>query len=335
MLPAARSTHGGRSRRGFDKAALVLPLAYARNGLAMIASALLPAGSRILLPAYHCPALVEPFIWAGCEVDFYPMTRDLSPCQDYLAARIADCSAIVLVPFFGLKGSTPGDAGNARQQGCLVIEDLAHAALARQLDGDYGVTSLQKFYPVTTGAELLVADSVTDTRVATLWRNSVLSDNRWRWRGLHRRIARRITGNNAAETSEYRYLNPADLGEPMLANDQRLTARSNHAQIRDNRRRHYQLLARALADSHLGQPLFPALAADDVPYVFPFLLHNARHFDSIRQLALPLYRWEEIAPSGCDVSEDYKTRLVQLPCHQDLTDDDLDQLIDKLEKIRD
>lgn len=34
--------------------------------------------NTVLLPAYHCPALVEPFIYAGYNIVFYPQLADLS-----------------------------------------------------------------------------------------------------------------------------------------------------------------------------------------------------------------------------------------------------------------
>ena len=69
------------------------------------------------------------------------------------ARRLCDSAG----PYFGLENSVKQVLEVVRSHNCLVIEDLAHAALANELNGDYGVTSLQKFYPVTTGGELLIS----------------------------------------------------------------------------------------------------------------------------------------------------------------------------------
>ena len=39
------------------------------------------------------------------------------------------------------------------------------------------------------------------------------------------------------------------------------------------------------------------------------------------------FRWDSISPDDCAVSAGYSTSLVQLPIHQDLTDDDLTYII--------
>ena len=62
MLPKAREKSRRAIRPVLANAKASLGVSRARNGLAIIAKAELTPGSRVLLPAYHCPALVEPFL---------------------------------------------------------------------------------------------------------------------------------------------------------------------------------------------------------------------------------------------------------------------------------
>ncbi len=49
-----------------------------RGALFFAAKTLAKAAKNVvLLPAYHCPALVEPFIAAGYQIRFYPLAADL------------------------------------------------------------------------------------------------------------------------------------------------------------------------------------------------------------------------------------------------------------------
>jgi perosamine synthetase len=333
MLPSKRGENRKTNRPGIVNTRTSLPIAYARNGLAIIAKALLAPGSKVLLPAYHCPALVEPFVWAQCEVDFYPLNIDLSPDIGALTSKLPAAEAIVLVPFFGFDHDIPGLVELARKYNCLPIEDLAHAAHVNTLHGDYGVTSLQKFYPITTGGELLIANSVTSTRVAECWQESYIRPYQWLVSDFFRKGVMKLRNRDRtyrSSSSKFRYFDPSIVGEPILRRDIRQIAKQDHARIAAARRNNYQMLDAFFSHSRLGRPLFPHLGPDDVPYIYPFVLEKAEYFDLIRNEAIPLYRWEEICPSGCETSNIYRSHLIQFPCHQDLVDENIKRLISKL-----
>jgi perosamine synthetase len=334
MLPKKRGKARIANRPVNANAKNPLSIIQARYGLAIIAKAELAPGSKVLLPAYHCPALVEPFIWAQCSVDFYPLNEDLTPQRAILTRKLESADAMVFVPYFGFSCTAVGLADLARQYNCLPIEDLAHAALNKGLDGDYGVTSLEKFYPVDSGGELLIANSVSNTRVADWWQLNHISP----WRStVENRLTRKIANLlnkpavNHIWSNNFRYFDPSKVGATMMHKDIRQLANQDHAKITMMRRDNYQKLDAYFCRSRLGRPVFQALGADDVPYVYPFVLNKAEHFDLIRNKSIPLYRWEEICPSGCETSNLYRSQLVQFPCHQDLTHDDIDRLISKLE----
>ena len=77
----------------------------------------------------------------------------------------------------------------------------------------------------------------------------------------------------------------------------------------------------------LGHLLMPDLEDHVTPYVVPFLLNNEAGFNYIRQQGIQIYRWEEIVPTTCVISNKYRSLLIQLPCHQDLTKQELDYIV--------
>ncbi len=87
-----------------------------------------------------------------------------------------------------------------------------------------------------------------------------------------------------------------------------------------------------LAYSPLGRLLWPQLPEHSAPYVVPFLLNDSSSFDLLRKRGLQVFRWEELAPTSCSVSLDYRNRLIQIPCHQDLTAADIQQIIQVFSK---
>jgi dTDP-4-amino-4,6-dideoxygalactose transaminase len=86
------------------------------------------------------------------------------------------------------------------------------------------------------------------------------------------------------------------------------------------------LLYQALKNSSTGQP-FIKIEQDTVPYVFPFLLNNSEDFHYIRSQGIQILRWEEFYPTNNHYIERYRTRLIQIPCHQGLTKQEINKII--------
>ena len=155
------------ARRLLAPRAAVLPALAARGGiltvsgraaLGLIARQLIRAGDRVLLPAYHCPSLVEPFLAAGAAVDYYHVDATLNPKFDDFRQRLAvGARVVVFVHMFGFRQDTAACEVLARAAGASVVQDCAHAlyALPGIAPTDYGIASLVKFCEVEEGGLLL------------------------------------------------------------------------------------------------------------------------------------------------------------------------------------
>lgn len=62
-----------------------------------------------------------------------------------------------------------------------------------------------------------------------------------------------------------------------------------------------------------------------MPYMFPLYIDYPNpHFYFMKMLGVPIWRWDEMAVSDCPVASDYRTRLLHLPCHQELTNKEME-----------
>jgi dTDP-4-amino-4,6-dideoxygalactose transaminase len=78
-----------------------LPSTRVALGVGMRAVGVAP-GDRVLMPAYHCRALVELAFWCGAEVDYYRVRDDLSADLDDLESRCGPATkCVVIVHYFG------------------------------------------------------------------------------------------------------------------------------------------------------------------------------------------------------------------------------------------
>jgi len=327
-LPNVAGASNAKSRSVPLGTTTVLHSARARYAWASIAKAELTPQDTVLLPAYHCPAMVEPIVWAGCKIAFYRLRKDLSPEPDDLARLLPQAKAIVLVRFFGFEGHIQSLCEMAREQGCLVIEDLAHTAFAQTLHGDYGVTSLPKFYAVDYGSEIFIRAGHDETRLRTYIEKTQRNPLLWNSTRLLKQVQNRVQAVSAAGTGKlqgkFRYFCAEDMSRPFNRKASLQIMRSDHEDIVQKRRSNFLRLQNIFEQSGLGHGLYTDLDSNFIPYMYPFVLHDAEFFHSIRTAGVPLFRWEELAPTNCRVSQEYHKTLIQVPCHQDVTGADID-----------
>lgn len=150
ILEAGRSRHVSQGRM-----AIALALEHASIG----------PGDEVLVPAYHCVAMVEPVRHVGATPVFYRIGRDTSVDIGDLAARLSPASkAVVAVHYFGFPQRTlPALRALCDGRGLTLIEDCAHAFFGSQdgipfgAMGDYAVASSWKFFPIPEGGYLVSA----------------------------------------------------------------------------------------------------------------------------------------------------------------------------------
>ncbi|HEY6510799.1 MAG TPA: hypothetical protein VI032_02405 [Burkholderiaceae bacterium] len=104
--------------------------------------------------------------------------------------------------------------------------------------------------------------------------------------------------------------------------------------IARRRRENYQRWSRAVQGLPRCRPFFASLPDDCVPYMFPLLIDEPdTHFYVLKQLGMPIWRWDDMAESSCAVSQHLRDHLLHLPCHQALTDQEIDWMISAVAKV--
>jgi len=131
---------------------------------------------RVLMPAYVAEGVIQPFRSGDFDIEFYHLKQDLTPdlmnLQELLL-RGSGRSLVVLVHFFGFPARSPELTQLVHQHGGILLDDLAHAPLSRDVDGrllgessELALYSLNKFLPVVDGAILLSWLSELDVSVS-------------------------------------------------------------------------------------------------------------------------------------------------------------------------
>ncbi len=233
--------------------------------------------------------------------------------------------------------------------------------------GDYAAVSLMKFFPVYDGGCLASAvhplddldlQSPSGRFEAKALLNSIERGLRYRrfpgmqaaaqttlmvkdamWRGFKRLRAGRdsvpFAYHDPAASEGVNGLDPAWLDRRMSFASQQLVEHLPVARIVALRRRNYLRLDAALRDLPDAHPLFDRLPDGVVPYVFPLWVGRPdRVFVRLKTDGVPLFRWERLWNEDAirvdPLSARRATEIFQLPCHQELTDDDLTWIIERI-----
>lgn len=283
--------------------------------------------NTVLMPAYHCPALVEPFIHAGYNIVFYPQLADLSSDLAIFNSLLThDVTHVVVVRYFGFSQNAELLMRAAHNAGVIVIEDNAHSlthfwrtCASKPAEVNASVSSLPKTLGTVDGGVLYLPGYN-----AHIQKPDVVTE-----------VKALLTGFRPANVQEkmsanLRYFYPGMERTDCLRASRWLMLHCDYAAMSKQRRDNYQYLAVGLQNSPHGTVMYPELAEENVPYVLPFMLNDISGFTKLRQNQIQALRWEELAKNDGDQTSGYSEKLVQLPIHQQLTPMQLDSIISVL-----
>jgi len=323
--------------------------------------------AQILVPAFHCASMIEPLEWVKAEPVFYRIGADLSIDVDHLCSRLTDRSAAVIVPhYFGFPQDVVRLRQICDSRGLFLVEDCAHSLFGSVRGtplgsiGDYAIASLTKFYPVREGGVLI---SNRHLEPPLRLRSQSAATNLYETFATvqeatyHRRLwplgplvgavemARRLTRGSPPAGSRRR-ISPAQqrsgtrgemdrdwLDVKISAASLLVSKLASRERLVRRRREHYATLLEATRDLPGCRPLLPDLMDGVVPYMFPLWVERLDEiFPKLEDRAVPMQRfgqflWEGMDQSICGVSTGLSKHLVQFPCHQELTDSEMDWLI--------
>lgn len=349
--------------RHFTRGRYALTEAYRQSGVGEKAV--------LLAPAYHCRTMLDPAIRLRANILLYALKPDLSPDMEALAASLAACQqpvkALLLTHYFGFAQDLKSLENFCSRHNITLIEDCSHALFIKT-DASTGATrtaigktgrlcvaSPYKFFPSEDGG-LLWSNGDWKLPEAVQPAPTFMQE----LKGLVRSVQRSREQNqppdvNFLENEITALANQFSLtgrdvrtqedgtSEHYVATEERVQSlagsrwvmrHTDVARLVERRRNNYQQLANAVADLPHCRALFPELPCNCVPYMFPLQIdHPESHFSALKRLGVPVWRWDDIAVSGCLIATSYRLQLLHLPCHQELTAQQLSWITTVVRKV--
>lgn len=334
-------------------------------------------GDQVLVPAYHCTAMIAPIQWASAVPVFYRIHRDTSVELEHLQHLLTPRTrAVIVVHYFGFPQPLTALRTFCDTHRLVLIEDCAHAFFGENAgrpigsSGEYAITSAMKFFPIYDGGYLVspnrsVAQIALKSGGLAFEMKSLFNVFEYALEygrlGLLRpflRLPMAVKDFIWQRLKSSRH-NPAENAIGPSASDggydfdgkwldirmswlsRLLIAKASHSRIVASRCANYLKLLEALANVPGIAPLFPNLPKGVVPYMFPAIIADPnRVFPRLKQAGVPVLRfgeqlWPGVEAAECSVSTEYSRHVIQLPCHQSLRPDELDWMIQKIQRALD
>lgn len=285
-----------------DSSAPRLPvlMSTGRCALRTIAAALQRRGSAVLLPAFICQSVIDPFSEAGVPVEFYPIDTSMQIDLPAMAKtlRANPDAALLFVNYFGF----PPRATQlrmlrqeARQR--LVIEDCSHGSWIESEKpavgavGNVVLSSLRKYLPLPDGCAFLDRSGIVKPQLD----GSAPSYVAQRHVGAQlKHVYLRETAPDATMESTYlklfseaeRSIEASRKSHRISPVAKRLLRGLDRRQFMTRRRANFRALLQALsADRRLRahlEPLITSLPAGVSPLALPIRVKGAGRRDRLR-----------------------------------------------------
>ena len=278
--------------------------------------------------------------------------------------------AVMVTHYFGFPQNMVPIRALCDARGIALIEDCAHCFIGEHGGrpvgawGDYAIASSMKFFPIYEGGALVSARHRLDQVVlgsagagfeakvalnslergfdygrlpavrAALWLPLRAKGALW---GLVKRQRKGAAPALAPDSSDSSFnFDPRWIDKRSSLFARAMLKLASPARIQALRRSHYVRLEAALQGVSGVRPLHPRLPDGACPWVFPLLADDSEPlFARLQALGVPLTRfgtpqWTGVDAATCANSARLARQVLALPCHQELTEQEISWLVLRL-----
>jgi perosamine synthetase len=321
----------------------------------------------LLAPSYHCRTMLDPAQALKAQIKFYDLDERLIPNIDSIAAAFQQSGVPIralLVPhYFGVP--QPEEVLRELVHFCLnkniqLVEDCAHAwqivwdkAKQGDLDSGHFITaSPYKFFGSDLGGVLwgknAAAGKNSSASLKAEFRSALGALRRWRANQQHTRLGHiddtfRVAsggsqkcGQDFIESSDAtsEQFDPTQATKESTRISRWIVKLSDTDFIAKRRREVFRKWSEACGNLSGAQPLVESMGENCMPYMFPLLIeHPQVDFFVLKRMGIPVWRWDDMAITSCRTSKHYRLHLLHLPCHQSLSNKQVEWMTNAVRKV--
>ena len=229
--------------------------------------------SRVLLPAYLCPTIVDTLESGGLSCDYYNISPSFTIDANDLEQKLREKQAVYFINYFGF---SPIPAilktfSALRDAGRIVIEDNAQAGFLTQVTGDFAFNSMRKLCPYD-GGYLKTSHDVKPYLAAYAGRENRRLPLIRQYRRQLRDYLFDDVGERKSLEALFEQAEAVYASDAVVLGDEQERQQIEHLDwpaIKQVRRQNYITLLRSLSGINAISPVFPALQPEIMPLGLP------------------------------------------------------------------
>ncbi len=327
------------------------------------------AGDEILVPSYNCGSEVDPFIWFGMKVVMYRIDDRLKIDVEDLYQRITNKTRIIYVThYFGWPHPLEDIKKICSNKNIYLVEDCALSLFSNGPDGPIGLVgdgaihSFKKTLPVADGGALTLLSNYdlnsqpgTQPAFGVIAKETIPIILRW-FISSSQSIpivsdSLFYVGNNLSKfESDLPFLENLDMPKDYYFSEHvmawtisRISAgilkSSDPHKIFNCKRKNFKRLRDGIIEINNIKLLLENLPEGVCPLLFPLKVSDV--FKWIRELntmGIKATRWwegfnQKLNWDDFPEAKNLKQKLLVLPVHQDLSDEDIDYMVTSIKRV--
>lgn len=298
-----------------------------------------------LLPSFTCYTVIEPFINAGFNVEYYDVDKNLHSDGRDICEKAIDFNAGVILfhHLFGFETVYELDyLSLLRERGVIIIEDCTqslYSTFPRSIS-DYYVSSIRKWLGVPDGGFAVSRDNYFEDKP----QNYDIELEQAKYEASINKYRYLFQGQGDKETflKQYRY------AEDILDNQQKtytISPLSAKVQMsldvpgmKRKRINNYRCLSEGLTDNKAIKPVISTLSHEEVPLYFPVIIDERKKIQEAlvkNEIYAPIV-WPKPEQQGgvCHSAEYLYDHLLCIPIDQRYCEDDMKRVLSVIDSIK-
>ncbi len=328
----------------------------------------LRTGDEVLVPAYNCGSEVDPYLSRGLRVKMYGVGEDLCLSLNEIFKSVTNKTKLIHVThWFGVAHDISELIARSRKLGIVVLEDCAHALFCERKGVPVGnqasasIFSFRKSLATPDGGALVLRCSsewkvprLRRPKLSTIGRKTLrLCAPHWKTSASGRFLSdvanlvrdprrSRCVVHPGVMPNSYRF-QVTNKHRKMSAIAVGAIASVRPQTVRAVRRSNYAKVESVCSQWRQARPLFTYLPKGVCPIVFPVVTRSENERDSLvrelrkRRIAAIAW-WSGFHPDLCwdgfACSKQLKNRIVSIPVHHNLRENQIDYLMEVLSAVR-
>lgn len=307
--------------------------------------------SKVLLPSYLCPSIIQPFKELGIKYEFYKSRKDLSIDLEDIEIKIKNgFTSLFFINYFGFYQSIEiidKLRELKKEKEILIIEDCTHSLLSYNNEpfdysiGDYQICSLRKWVGIPDGAMIISKEHNINNNLKLRYNDFIIN-----------RLISQLLKNeyliNDKNDKDY-FLKLFNISEELCDKEILISKISdislnllngyNFDDIKRKRFKNYRFLFDNFVKDDFIKPLFYNLDETICPIGFPIIVNNdrdrLRKYLSNNDVYCPIHWYlNDIIPNYYEESNYISSSILTIPCDQRYSIDDMKYILDVISCYR-